>query len=418
MTGPLFSIVIPTYNRSDLVRQAIQSVLNQTFEDFEIVVSDNCSNDDTPDVVRSFSDPRVRYVRTVEHTVIADNWEFARRQARGEFLLMLSDDDALIGNALESFARESQRHEADFLFCSVATYHDLGFPGSERNTLSCPSFSGIGRVISPDEFVRPLFAFRPRFNMHPSAFLFAKRIGDLVAERSGRFFRTNGVEYFAWPLAAVFSKRIVLIDMPLVILGRTGKSWGSNLVLCNPGKDRIKELTSDVEQQPHSAPLTNFAISNLMGDGMLTAKKLFPKELEKYEFDEEQYLRETMKRLRERKSVGVDVSGEIAELMSYLSKHPSLKEELSNDEQNPAVTIMRSLLRRLRSTIADCGVRDLRKLILTRRQAWNVKRGQAHIGLRVSGADFGFHDMIGCTEFLTRAVMADQKFQSVWRPAA
>ena len=49
MKAPLFSIVIPTYNRSELVQGAVRSVLGQTFDDFEVVVSDNCSQDDTRD---------------------------------------------------------------------------------------------------------------------------------------------------------------------------------------------------------------------------------------------------------------------------------------------------------------------------------------------------------------------------------
>ncbi len=54
MTSPLFSIVIPTYNRSDLVQGAVRSVLGQTFDDFEVVVSDNCSQDDTREVIEAF----------------------------------------------------------------------------------------------------------------------------------------------------------------------------------------------------------------------------------------------------------------------------------------------------------------------------------------------------------------------------
>ena len=58
MRAPLFSIVIPTYNRSELVQGAVRSVLGQTFADFEVVVSDNCSQDDTRDVVARFADHR------------------------------------------------------------------------------------------------------------------------------------------------------------------------------------------------------------------------------------------------------------------------------------------------------------------------------------------------------------------------
>src|ERR1700710_2664066 len=129
MRAPLFSIVIPTYNRSELVQGAVRSVLAQTFDDFEVVVSDNCSQDDTREVVERFEDPRVRYARTPTHGVIAESWEFARAQARGTMVMMLSDDDALLHGTLSRFAEEYHRHHAEFLFCNLAEYRDRSFLG-------------------------------------------------------------------------------------------------------------------------------------------------------------------------------------------------------------------------------------------------------------------------------------------------
>ena len=265
MTSPLFSIVIPTYNRSDLVQGAVRSVLGQTFDDFEVVVSDNCSQDDTREVIEGFQDPRVRYVRTPSHGVIGDSWEFARSQARGTLIMMLSDDDAMLPNALAHFA-ESTIATRRF---PVLQSRRIGIAPSrpERNTVNCRAFSGGTRVVSTAEFVGPLLAFRPKFDMHPSAFMFSAAVADKVVQRSGRFFRTNGVEYFAWPLAAVFSKSIVYIDLPLVILGRTAKSWGSTIVLSNPGKEAIQKMIADVAHARDWIPLTNFTLINLMAEG-------------------------------------------------------------------------------------------------------------------------------------------------------
>ena len=77
MKSSLFSVVIPTYNRSELVQGAVRSVLGQTFDDLEVVVSDNWSQDDTREVIGGIRDPRVRYVRTPKHTAIADSWPVA-----------------------------------------------------------------------------------------------------------------------------------------------------------------------------------------------------------------------------------------------------------------------------------------------------------------------------------------------------
>ena len=304
MTAPFFSIVIPTFNRSDLFPYAVRSILNQTFEDFEIIISDNCSADDTPEVARQFTDPRVKYVRTPRHFTIADAWEFARSHALGQLIFMLSDDDALLPAALERFEYAAKSHDADFLFCTPAYYRDLGYPGPDQNSVDCPRFSGASRVVQAEELIRPLLLFRQKFDMHPSAFAFAKTIADSVATRTGRFFWTNGVEYSAWPIAAQFSRKIVHIDVPLVVVGRTAKSWGSNIALCNPGKERIQEFIKDVDHERKHAPLNNFTMCNLMAEGMLTAKSLFPKEFQAYEFDEVRYLRSSMAELRKRQDLG------------------------------------------------------------------------------------------------------------------
>lgn len=71
---------MPTCEREHLLRHALRSVLSrQTFEDYEVVVSDNHSTDDTEGVVRELADERVRYVRTEKRLSMLDNYEFRRR---------------------------------------------------------------------------------------------------------------------------------------------------------------------------------------------------------------------------------------------------------------------------------------------------------------------------------------------------
>ena len=410
MTPPFFSIAIPTFNRSDLLPYAVQSVLDQTFQDFEIIICDNCSADNTHDVARQFADPRVRYIKTPRHFTIADSWEFARSHVSGKLIMMLSDDDALVSSALQHFAQESRRHDADFLFSKAAEYRDQSYPGPERNTLSCPRFSATSRTLQvEDEFIRPLFSFRPKFDMHPSAFVFPKAIADYVTDRTGRFFWTNGVEYSAWPITAIFAKNLVYLDLPLTILGRTGKSWGSNIALCNPGKERIEEFIKDVDHDRKHAPLNNFTMCNLMAEGMLTAKSLFREEFKAYEFDEIQYLRKTRAELGRRQALGVDVSMEIDDLIRYSAKYPSLIREFSVRENLEGATRQATFIERTRSTIGDLGARPLRERIKAYQLHRRLTRGAAVLGFQASGEDFGFNDILKCAKFLTHHIATAQQ---------
>jgi hypothetical protein len=326
---------------------------------------------------------------------------------------MLSDDDALLPAALERFADDSRHHDADFLFCKPAYYRDLGYPGPDRNSVDCPAFSGASRVVQPGEFIRPLFLFRRAFDMHPSAFVFAKTIADGIVTRTGRFFWTNGVEYSAWPMAATFARKIVHINTPLVIVGRTAKSWGSNIALCNPGKERIQEFIKDVDHERKHAPLNNFTMCNLMAEGMLTAKSLFPEELKSYEFDEVEYLKRTFAELRKRKAIGVDVVTEMEDLRQYAAKYPELAQGLDALELGGVSSGKKQLAKWLRATIGDLGARTLRRRLRASQLARRLERGVVRSGFYATGEDFGFSNVLECAEFLSRYISsADKKGES------
>ena len=94
-TTPCFSVVIATYRRAHLLSRAIDSVLNQTFTDFELLVVDDASPDDTELVVRAYGDGRVRYVRCARIRGGAGARNVGVRQARGEFIAFLDDDDEI-----------------------------------------------------------------------------------------------------------------------------------------------------------------------------------------------------------------------------------------------------------------------------------------------------------------------------------
>ena len=101
MSENLFSIVIPTRQRHDTLQYSIESVLNQTHKDFELIIMDNFSTQETAEVVASFKDSRIQYYRTPERLSMSDNWELGLSHATGEYITILGDDDALMPDALE-----------------------------------------------------------------------------------------------------------------------------------------------------------------------------------------------------------------------------------------------------------------------------------------------------------------------------
>ena len=92
----LVTIAIPTFNRADgNLICALQSAISQTYKNIEIIVSDNCSSDDTEQVVKQFKDPRLQYVRHPENIGANANFNFCLSQAKGDYFLLLHDDDLI-----------------------------------------------------------------------------------------------------------------------------------------------------------------------------------------------------------------------------------------------------------------------------------------------------------------------------------
>jgi len=90
---PVVSIVMPTYRRAHHIGESIGSLLRQTFTDFELIVQDDASPDDTQAVVASTADPRLRYVRNPRNLKMPANLNAGLRQTRGRFVLVCHDHD-------------------------------------------------------------------------------------------------------------------------------------------------------------------------------------------------------------------------------------------------------------------------------------------------------------------------------------
>ena len=115
---PFFSIIIPTYNRSSLLPRAIDSVLQQTFTDFELIVVDDGSTDATQQLVRNYADNRVRYVYQDNKGVcVARNHGVAL--ANAPYLVFLDSDDYALEDWLANFHKSISNFTIDMVFCDM-----------------------------------------------------------------------------------------------------------------------------------------------------------------------------------------------------------------------------------------------------------------------------------------------------------
>jgi glycosyltransferase involved in cell wall biosynthesis len=139
-SGPTVSVGIPTYNRAEGLQRALESVLAQSERDFEVIVADNASSDETAQVVElaAARDPRVRSIRQPHNVGLTTNFNTVLGAARGRYAMVLADDDWLEPDYLERCRGALDADERLALVAGSAVYHapsGITFPGRDIDLL-------------------------------------------------------------------------------------------------------------------------------------------------------------------------------------------------------------------------------------------------------------------------------------------
>ncbi|MEC4815823.1 MAG: glycosyltransferase family 2 protein, partial [Scytonema sp. PMC 1069.18] len=117
---PKVSVCIPTFNRINLLPVAIDSVLQQTYQDFELIVCDDGSVDGTPEFMSQYTDSRIKYIRHPQNIGKSNNMRSGFDAATGEYFIKFDDDDRLTP---EFLARTSVILDKDPSIDFVGTDH-------------------------------------------------------------------------------------------------------------------------------------------------------------------------------------------------------------------------------------------------------------------------------------------------------
>ncbi len=168
--SPKISVCIPTFNHGHFLKDAIDSVLAQTYTDFELVVVDNCSTDDTARVVRAYvaRDRRIRYVRNPVNVGAQNNLNRCIELASGEYVNILCADDMLEPTALQELVRAFEDHPRVSLAGCARVVVD-----KDLRPMSALSFSGKFELVPGGEAIRKCLRGGNRIG-EPSAVLFRK----------------------------------------------------------------------------------------------------------------------------------------------------------------------------------------------------------------------------------------------------
>ena len=270
---PKVSVNIPTHNRSELLRVAIQSVLQQTFQDFEIVVVDDASTDNTEDVVNNFGDQRIKYIRHKTNQGEATTRNTGLKNGKGVYIAFLDDDDEWLPDKLQ-------------MQVAILDHSPKEVGGVYTGRVIMDGTTGriLGRRLASKRENLFLDLLRQRYNLTPSTLM----IRQICFEKVGWFDESIGYapDFDMWVrLAKEFD--FECIEEPLTIYRVHEKQLTKNIPFVIEGRERQLEKYSywlSMNPQSHSALYLNLGILYCLNENSKKGRTAYRKSIALYPY--------------------------------------------------------------------------------------------------------------------------------------
>ena len=259
MAKPFFSIVIPTKNRPELLRDAIRSVLLQNFDDYELIVSDNFNDERTKKTVDEFKDNHhLNYIRAESELNIPDHWEFATKNTKGVYTLILIDRAFLGQGALRDIHDiiiESK--EAPVFFWKY------GYFDEQKKVLRGEKEEEGAQILKSKNLLRN---FGSTLDAHylprPHVGCYRFDIVQKIKQNIGRLYLPFGPDYTSSLLALAYSDSVIYLPRPLVFFQGASLSSGTQAQVSVVSYLKSLNLSDPYKYVPIKAPINTNLIFN------------------------------------------------------------------------------------------------------------------------------------------------------------
>lgn len=231
-----FSVLLPTRNRLQYLKYAIETVRRQDYDSWELVISDNYSEEDIATYVETLGDARIKYYRTDSFVSVTENWNNALERSTGEYVVMLGDDDCLMRGYFSTLCQLIEQYERpDFVYTNAFQY---AYPGVMPEypegyllpagwavflrTATEPFLLGRKEAV---ELVKDSMNLKVTFAFNTQNTLISRRFIDSLKDK-GKFYQSAFPDYYATNVMFLKAERILICPLPLVVTGICPKSYG------------------------------------------------------------------------------------------------------------------------------------------------------------------------------------------------
>jgi glycosyltransferase involved in cell wall biosynthesis len=247
-----FTVIIPTRERADTLYYSLKTCVTQDYDNLEILVSDNFSQDNTREVVESFKDPRIRYINTGERVSMTSNWEFALSHVDQGYVMMMGDDDGLMPNGVIEAHEILRRQSVQVLACCPVLYWWPSFDDKrfanllrvyEQNILYESNASNVLRAAKYCVF---------RYGTIPMLYNSFVDVGvcSILRQRTNRVFQSMSPDVYSGFAVMSVVPRWLFSTRPFLIRGTSGHSIGASFAKGNPTDTTYRRFLTEKGQLP------------------------------------------------------------------------------------------------------------------------------------------------------------------------
>lgn len=244
-----FSVLLPTRNGGRFLRGCISSILEEPYQDMELVISDNANTDETQDIIKSFAgDSRLKVLRLDKSVSVTDNWNYALKASSGDYILMMGDDDCLLPGYFKRMEEVLKKFDnPDCVTYNAYTYvapdSINGNAQSYYNKLHFRFGSGFkteGLISAKIRFliVKDMYRFRVRIPLNMQMTLVSRKA---AASIEGGMFQPPFPDHYALNALLLNTKQWIYVPENLLIVGVSSKSFG-HFVFSNQSDEGLNYL--------------------------------------------------------------------------------------------------------------------------------------------------------------------------------
>ena len=292
---PFISIVIPTRDRYETLSFTIETILQQDFEDYEIIISDNNSSVETKQIIDYIDSSKIKYIRSNIDLSLCDSWEQAVSNARGEYIMGMADNDGIIMGALSFLVSLIKLHNTPLLINFVKNgYHWPCLEETIKNTLFLHTNPSI-HLVNGISLIQEVIDNNKTFYKLPMLYnsIVHYSLIEKMKKKTGRIFNSVTADVYSGFCLAYLTKNYISISQPITIAGNSSKSLGVNYTR-NNGKIIQRESKSRKKSSIQLDSITPCVISHSahIADAFLQSKRNLS--MKNFIFDRKKMIEETI----------------------------------------------------------------------------------------------------------------------------